>query len=336
MKKIILLILVNITIGTTAQNLLNGLQACYPLDMNANNYASTGPALHGALHNVTSAIGHTGFANTAYSLQGNTSSFIELPNHPGLKGNSMFFSGWFYIDSLPSEQYLVYTKNTCSSNFEAYSLITYYNWAANQQAFRLSKSDSTCTYAPQIDSQIAPVIGSWYHVAFFIDNTIVKLYVNGILQGSAPHSVLFNYQANKTVFLGVTNESNFNLPFKGRIDDVRFYNRDLTVAEISDLYTRSPNCDDVFATAIEAKTFNGNNLSVYPNPSNGKIIINSINEDFLEIVDLLGKKINYDKKQISDTTFEISCKNTSDGIYFLRIFGPNGNYLRSQKFVIKK
>src|SRR4051812_12948128 len=99
MKRIYTLILIISTCVINAQNLAGGLQACYPLDNDAKNYAPTGSALDGTLVNVSSTAGHTGTLNAAWELGGSTSSYIELPDHPGLKSDSVFFSGWFRFNS---------------------------------------------------------------------------------------------------------------------------------------------------------------------------------------------------------------------------------------------
>lgn len=250
MKKFLTLLFIFCTVFATAQTIANGLQACYPLDNNALNYAPTGLALNGALVNAVPATGHTGLSNTAYYLNGTVGSYIELPDHPGLKNNSVFFSGWFRVDSLPdmnafpSLEYLVYTSNGCSSNFEAYSVHIYYEFSVSQYIFCLSKCGSNCGTKPQIFSSTAPVAGNWYHICFYIDNSVMKLYVNGVFQSSVNHNVQFGYQAGKNVYLGVTNESNFNHPFKGAVDNVRFYNRELTQQEVMQLYTQDPLCSD--------------------------------------------------------------------------------------------
>jgi PKD repeat protein len=221
-----------------AQNLLTGLQACYPLDGNTNNYASTGASLNGTPVNVTLTLGH---AATAYSFSGDTTSYITLPSDSRIRpATELTFSGWIYIGALPSQQYVVYTKNNCSFNFEGYSLVTFHNGI--QQVFRVSKSDGNCNYAPQVDSQTGLAIGSWYHVVFYISNTQIKLYVNGVLEGSSVHTTPFDYQPGKEVFLGGTHESNFNLPFKGKMDEIRFYNRELTAQEVSTLYNSGGPC----------------------------------------------------------------------------------------------
>jgi PKD repeat protein len=244
MKKILTLFFIACSVAADSQNLASGLQACYPFNTNAQNYAPTGATLNGTFVNVNPTIGHTGASNTAYELNGTVGSYIELPDQPGLKSDSVFFSGWFRIDSLPNPlQYLVYTYNGCPSNFEAYSLHTQYNSLTSQQAFVVTKSDNTCSFSkPQVFSTVAPSVGNWYHVCFYITNSVIKLWINGVFQSSMNHSMLFSYQSGYNVFLGVTNQSNFNQPFKGAIDNVRFYNRELTQQEITQLYTQDPAC----------------------------------------------------------------------------------------------
>jgi PKD repeat protein len=252
MKKIFTLVFSAYVGLASSQNPANGLQACYPMDNNAQNYASTGSPLNGTLINVTSTTGHTGSSNTAYSLNGTVGSYIELPDNPGLKSDSVFFSGWFRIDSLPSPQYLsglqylVYTSNGCISNFEAYSLDTYYEPSVAHHLFRITKSGTNCGYnKPQISSVTPAVVGNWYHVCFYITNSVMKIYVNGVLESSMNHNVQFGYQPGSNVYLGVTNQSNFNRPFKGAVDNVRFYNRELTSQEIMQLYTQDPSCSSI-------------------------------------------------------------------------------------------
>lgn len=247
MKKIFILFFVSCALLSASQNLTNKLQACYPFNNNAQNFAATGSPLNGTLTNVGSTTGHTGSSNSAYRLNGSVGSYIELPDHPGLKSDSVFFSGWFRIDSLPginfpNLEYLVYTSNGCTSNFEAYSLHIYYEASVSNHVFCLSKCGSNCGNKPQIISLVTPVVSNWYHVCFYITNSVMKLYVNGVFQSSVNHNVPFGYQAGKNVFLGVTNESNFNHPFKGAIDNVRFYNRELSQQEITQLYVQDPTC----------------------------------------------------------------------------------------------
>jgi len=255
MKKLLLISLISFAGLNQAQNLLNGLQACYPLDGNANNSAATGSALNGTLVGVSSANGHTGQANTAYSLNGSVSSYIVLPDHSGLKSNHMFFTGWFNFNSLSSNQYMVYTKNTCFNNFEAYALNAYYDWSVSQYVFVVTKSDNNCTYAPQLFSTTAINLNTWYHVGFFVTDSVLKLYVNGNLEASTSHNILFDYTSGKNVFIGITDELNYNLPSDMVVDNMRFYNRELTAAEVLLLYTSNPPCTDGISGSAPTASF---------------------------------------------------------------------------------
>jgi PKD repeat protein len=420
MKKIFTLFFIAYTTLVNSQNLTNGLQACYPFNNNAQNFATTGSALDGNLVNVTSTTGHTGGSNTAYKLNGTVASYVELPDQPGLKSDSVFFSGWFRIDSLPYLQYLVYTYNGCLANFEAYSVHTYYESSVGHYIFCLTKSDNSCSYGkPQIFSTIAPTVGNWYHICFYITNSIMKLWVNGTLQSSINHNMQWSYQSGYNVYLGVTNQSNFNYAFNGAIDNVRFYNRELTQQEITKLYTNDPACDYTWqsvpvanfsaskssickgnsitftdqstntpsawnwqfpggnpsSSALQNPTVNfpsagiynislvssnaagastsvktitvtscgvfitENNfpisqVNIYPNPATDRVYIEHLGENTLLVCDLLGKPVNYIKKQATETICEINVQDAASGIYFVKIVDPKGNYLYNTKLIL--
>ncbi len=339
MKNIFTLLFIVYAGLASSQSLLSGLKACYPFNGNAQNFAPTGPALNGAVSNVFNTTGHTGVANTAYRLTGNVGSYIELPDHPGLKNDSVFFSGWFRIDSLPPSQnlsglqYLVYTTNGCLSNFEAYSLDTHYEPQIGH-VFRVSKCGSDCGLKPQINSLNAISTGSWYHICFFITNAVMKLYVNGVLQSSTPHNVMFGYQPGFNVYLGVTNQSNFNLPFKGAVDDVRFYKRELSLQEINQLL-HNPGCSDIIDATSEM-VWSAAKIKVHPNPATDQVSIEGLNENTLIVYDVLGRSVKYNKTMTSENECDIVLQDASPGTYFLNIVSPQGNFQRSIKLIIIK
>lgn len=339
MKKITLLFFMFCIALAGAQNLANGLKACYPFDANGQNYAPTGATLNGTLTNAAPTIGHTGIANTAYRLNGTVGSYIALPDNPGLKSDSVFFSGWFRVDSFPSIQslsalqYLVYTTNGCNSNFEAYSLDTYYNPSLGQHLFRVSKCGSDCGNKPQISAVTGVVAGSWYHVCFYITNSVMKLYVNGVFQSSASHNVQFGYQPGYNVYLGVTNQPNFNRPFKGAVDNVRFYNRELSQQEIMQLYTLDPACIESHVSLSE-KDLPAPGILIYPNPATDRVQVEGLGENTLLVYDVLGRQVTYTKNQVTDGMHEINLQGAAPGAYLVKIISPHGNYMRTTRLVL--
>jgi hypothetical protein len=82
------------------------------------------------------------------------------------------------------------------------------------------------------------VTGVWYHVAATYDHNATVLYFNG--SPLATNVVGPVTIATSTSSFRISKDDNGNVPFPGRIDDVRIYNRALTAAEIAYLYAGPP------------------------------------------------------------------------------------------------
>jgi len=70
--------------------------------------------------------------------------------------------------------------------------------------------------------------GAWYHVAVSYDGATLRLYRNGILLATAARTM---QSSDGDMLLGIGKDMK-NVPFEGLIDEVSFYNRDLTEYEI--------------------------------------------------------------------------------------------------------
>ena len=82
---------------------------------------------------------------------------------------------------------------------------------------------------------------TWYHVAVTYDGTLasagrVHVYVNGVLDKTAGETSasIPNYASDLAFGKLVGNPTSY---FAGSLGDVRIYNRALSAAEVSDLYT---------------------------------------------------------------------------------------------------
>src|SRR5690606_13794490 len=78
-----------------------------------------------------------------------------------------------------------------------------------------------------------PTNGTWQHLVGTYDGTRMRLYVNGVEQGSkaGPASIGVN-----SLPLGIGAESDGYRPLKGAVDGVRMYDRALTAAQVTALY----------------------------------------------------------------------------------------------------
>jgi hypothetical protein len=238
MKKLKTIILaLTVQCGVAQTTLLTNLQGCYPLnnDNAVNGVTANNPLLNGTIFNVFGATGHTGLPNTAYQFLGNTSSRIELPDNVLLKPNRISFSGWIYIGS-PNPAYIVFTKNACGTNQEAYSL------GYSSGFFSIAKASGSGVCNRVILSSSVPVtIGQWYHVGFYMDNSIMEIYVNGV-QNATTHTIPWGYTTGKNVILGGSQEL-VDAPFRGILDNLRFYDRRLLAYEFNFLYNNDKPCD---------------------------------------------------------------------------------------------
>lgn len=244
MKKILTLALLGLLQAGLAQDLTDSLKACYPLDNDVHNYAtSTGSGMNATLlNNVTPANGHTGVCSTAYHFGGSVTDVIKVPGNAFTKPAAITVSGWYKASTLANHQYLVYTKNSASGCWEAYALSI---WNPGTGAvFIAEKNAGGC--GSHIDLRSAAIsTGSWYHVVFYFDNSTAELYVNGspVTGSPASHTVPWDYDPTPhDVFLGGSHDTGYPGAFSGDMDNVRFYNRHLSASEIAQLYADTTGC----------------------------------------------------------------------------------------------
>lgn len=212
-------------------NLSNGLTACYALNGNATEPIS---GLTGTLSGPTPTVNRFNTPNSAMYFNGQT-QFIELPDDPLLKpANAISFSCWLYGTQL-TDAYILFTENSLPAYFEAYELcidpdLTFMSRKAGPLGLN------------QVNSTTLFTTNTWFHVVITIDNSFVKIYVNGQLEATTASTFNgFNYTPGKKVVIGATN-SWYEKPFKGIIDNMRFYNRTLNAAEVLALYNTDPAC----------------------------------------------------------------------------------------------
>jgi PKD repeat protein len=237
MKKALFFALCSGGLQLFAQNINTGLTACYPLNGNGNESINI---LTGTLNSVSAANDRSNTAGSAVAFSGSSASYISLPNDPLLKpANAISVSGWYKLDVTNVNMTLVFTKNVYSSYFTAYGIAA--ENTTNGYKFRACRQDGVGSDFAV--STTVPQANTWYHVVFCIDNTSMKLYVNGNLETTVTNNISsFNYDSTRDIILGGNNESNFNQPYSGSIDNVRIYSRVITPAEVDLLYKYDAPC----------------------------------------------------------------------------------------------
>ena len=179
---------------------------------------------------------------------------------------------------------------------------------------------TTCKYEESI------LVDSWVNLVISYDNGAMNLYLNTALVASS------NFTDGAT-----TNQLIFRVGFDGwnnsvlmnvDVDEMGIWNRVLSSTERQYLYASPVGVNNLIAE---------NKISVYPNPSNGKIFVEikdrtiSFNEGEINIYNSLGKNI-YQEKLISER-IQIDLSNEVKGVYFIKI--QSGQTIITKKIVIE-
>lgn len=217
-------------------NVDSSLSACYSLNGNALDIINN---LNGTTNNVTATVDRFNVNNNAFFFPGNVLNYIELPDNALLKSNAVSFSAWIKPAQLIyTRGYIVFTKSSGGPNYQAYSLTVEELTAGRRLRVTKGNNGNIVT----VDNTTTINLNTWYYVCFTMNNSSISIYVNGVLENTINTTMTFDYLSGKKVYLGHTLEVNSYQPFSGVIDNVRFYNRILTAAEVNQLYTVDPAC----------------------------------------------------------------------------------------------
>jgi len=214
-------------------NLNQGLVAYYPFNGNASDVS--GNNINGIVNGAILTTDAAGNTNSAYLFDG-TTSFISLPfstKYDFAPTDSFSISTWILPYQNPvyaiAEALVVkspYHADYFQSNWN-YGLYLVYNklmtgWAANNII------NGTTTLK---NSQC------WYHLAVTYKNGIWYLYLNGQQEAQDLTQTHFIIQdgASSTIAFGRKGEASGDY-YKGKMDEVRIYNRNLNPAEVKALY----------------------------------------------------------------------------------------------------
>ncbi len=183
---------------------------------------------------VTFTAGEVG---QAFHLNG-TNQYVQIADSPSLKPINVSVEAWVKLDTLvtpganiPGQQIIVFKKNTRSGNFEGYTLLK--DRVSGQDCFSFAIASAGGLQVHALSSTI-PQVGTWYHLVGTYDGATVRLYVNGVLEGTAYAGFPLDY-GTRPVFFGRTGEF-WVANFGGSMDEVSLYNRALTADEIQGLY----------------------------------------------------------------------------------------------------
>ena len=147
--------------------------------------------------------------------------------------NEITFEGFVKINGTSSGsfnwggQYLIFKRNSRTTNFEGFSL--YFD--QNDNRFKVTSTPSGGSPQARASTNVT-TRGIIYHVlATGKTNDSIKIYLNGVLQGTTNISHTLDLPSTPTLKIGRSAES-FEGPSNATIYMARVYNRALTASEI--------------------------------------------------------------------------------------------------------
>lgn len=224
-------------IGFSQVNLTNGLVSNYTFDGNTNDVS--GNNYHGVAANgpilTTDRFGN---ANSAYYFDG-IDDFIRIADNGSFSTPQISIVAWFQTES-SALQCIVGKRsftNTTATGGAQYQMAINYNLFPGIVS-NLVGNNNTCTSinsSSYLNSNVWLCNTRWYCVVITFDGSRHKVYIDGALK--------VDQQTNFNGFLSCNSELRIGnwwqldmLPFKGKIDDVRWYNRALNQSEVSALF----------------------------------------------------------------------------------------------------
>jgi hypothetical protein len=173
-----------------------------------------------------------GKINNAAQFTADNSEYLSHIDNAALSTGDIDYSiaAWVYLDSKPVADMHLVDKSSIGGNFE-YRLA--YIKAADRFRFYVS-GDGTASTSITANSLGVPSLSTWYFIMAWhnsVANTINIQINNGIVDSASYASGSFDGTSQFRIGRGLT--SNY---LDGRIDEVGFWKRVLTAAEITALY----------------------------------------------------------------------------------------------------
>ncbi|MBL8210314.1 MAG: DUF4185 domain-containing protein [Bryobacterales bacterium] len=199
-----------------------GLAGHWKLDESGSTAAdSSGNGAHGVVLNGASRT--TGKSGLALSLDG-VDDHVRVDDRPGLRSNDFSIALWYRTRGGSSAQMLV-SKPYGSGTDNSYALF-------------LQNGDLTFHSTNFSGNTMArtPGAGVWTHAVVTKSAAVVRLYINGVPAATTSNAAAQVAFDDRPMLIGAENDGGRLVAFfHGDLDDVRFYGRTLSNAEVAGL-----------------------------------------------------------------------------------------------------
>ncbi|HLP11239.1 MAG TPA: LamG-like jellyroll fold domain-containing protein [Flavobacteriales bacterium] len=322
MKKIILITITIFLANFSYTQVTSGLVAKYSFNGgNANDEVGSN---NGTVNGATLTTDRFGNINHAYYLDG-ISNNIDLGSSTTLKQSVASVSLWANVSGISTSGagynynpiFLIKNTATGSSFFEGAAI---YLSASDSKVAVVTTDFSTLT-EKYFFTTTALTNSLWYHFVLVYTDDSLKLYVNGILENKIAKGFASTFSATEPVLLGASGDPSNDRYFNGTLDDIRIYNRAITLEEVDSLFNEADP-----ATVGLAEFSAVNSITVFPNPATNMVYINGTYT--VNLTDVSGKIVM--KKENAQN---IDITNQPAGVYVLELVKETGEIIQKSKLI---
>ena len=179
--------------------------------------------------NNTEDLSVAGKINTAIHLDG-SADYIIAADSASFDTAGISLSAWVNLDAVDREHFVFSRDSGVEGDryFLSYigsnNKLRCYTWNAGNSAVTFDGSNTLSA-------------STWYHITMTYTSGMTKVYLNGVVDGSTATQTGSLKTGNEPLYLGVQNYAGtFYSYLDGKLDDLRYFNRVLTVDEISLIY----------------------------------------------------------------------------------------------------
>ncbi len=175
-----------------------------------------------------------------------SNSRIELPAELDISGSEMTIVAWVKARSFTGQDWdgRILAKTTGTDSQDHYWMLSTIDSGGAKLRFRLKTAGETSTLIGN-----SPLLTDiWTHVAAVYDGAEMKVYVDGVLDGSQGKSGALS--TNPQVPVAIGDNSTGGVPWDGNIDEVAIYSTALSDAEIQDIYQNGISLDRLPVVSI--------------------------------------------------------------------------------------